>query len=190
MAQLNGGEVFPGRRCSNVWHGKGQFVFLFQKGNTMDIRSNLRRMALACGVAAAVATLAGCAAANKREVLSTTQVPPAIGPYSQMVAHGGTIYFSGMLPLNAQGTAIQGTTIEEQTRTVLEHIGSQLRSQGLSYEDVLSTSVFMKDLNEFAAMNKVYAEYFKTAAPARATVEVARLPRDVKIEISAIVGRR
>lgn len=153
-------------------------------------RSSPMRMVLACGTAVMAVVLTGCAAQNKREVLSTTQVPPAIGPYSQMVAHGSTIYFSGMLPLNAQGTAIQGTTIEEQTRTVLEHIGAQLRSQGLSYEDVLSTSVFMKDLNEFAAMNKVYGEYFKTAAPARATVEVARLPRDVKIEISAVVGRR
>ena len=153
-------------------------------------RSSPMRMALACGTAVMAVVLTGCAAQNKREVLSTTQVPPAIGPYSQMVAHGSTIYFSGMLPLNAQGTAIQGTTIEEQTRTELEHIGAQLRSQGLSYEDVLSTSVFMKDLNEFAAMNKVYGEYFKTAAPARATVEVARLPRDVKIEISAVVGRR
>ena len=122
----------------------------------MDIRSNLRRVALACGVAAAVATLAGCAAPHKREVLSTTQIYPAIGPYSQMVAHGNTIYFSGVLPLNAQGTAIQGTTIEEQTRAVLDHIGAKLKSQGLGYEDVLSTSVFMKDLNEFAAMNKVY----------------------------------
>ena len=156
----------------------------------MDIRTNLGRMALACGVAVTAAALVGCAAPNKREVLSTTQIYPAIGPYSQMVAHGNTIYFSGVLPLNAQGTAIQGDTIEEQTRAVLDHIGAKLKSQGLGYEDVLSTSVFMKDLNEFAAMNKVYGEYFKTGAPARATVEVARLPRDVKIEISAIVGRR
>ena len=156
----------------------------------MDIRTNLGRMALACGVAVTAAALVGCAAPNKREVLSTTQIYPAIGPYSQMVAHGNTIYFSGVLPLNAQGTAIQGATIEEQTRAVLDHIGAKLKSQGLGYEDVLSTSVFMKDLNEFAAMNKVYGEYIKTGAPARATVEVARLPRDVKIEISAIVGRR
>jgi reactive intermediate/imine deaminase len=148
------------------------------------------RLALAGAAAVLAAGLAGCAAPNKREVLSTTQIYPAIGPYSQMVAHGSTIYFSGVLPLNAAGNAINGTTIEEQTRAVLDHIGAKLKSQGLSYEDVLSTQVFMKDLNEFAAMNKVYGEYFKTAAPARATVEVARLPRDVKIEISAIVGRR
>ncbi|MDR0224855.1 MAG: Rid family detoxifying hydrolase [Burkholderiaceae bacterium] len=156
----------------------------------MGTRLNMGRLALAGAAAVLAAGLAGCAAPNKREVLSTTQIYPAIGPYSQMVAHGSTIYFSGVLPLNAAGNAINGTTIEEQTRAVLDHIGAKLKSQGLSYEDVLSTQVFMKDLNEFAAMNKVYGEYFKTAAPARATVEVARLPRDVKIEISAIVGRR
>jgi reactive intermediate/imine deaminase len=134
--------------------------------------------------------LAGCAAPGKREVLFTSQIYPAIGPYSQMVAHGNTLYFSGVLPLNAAGTAISGNSIEEQTHAVLKFIGAKLQSQGLSYEDVLSTTVYMKDLNEFGAMNKVYGEYFRTAAPARATVEVARLPRDVKIEIAAVVGRR
>jgi reactive intermediate/imine deaminase len=136
------------------------------------------------------AGLAGCAAPGKREVLFTSQIYPAIGPYSQMVAHGNTLYFSGVLPLNAAGTAISGNSIEEQTHAVLKFIGAKLQSQGLSYEDVLSTTVYMKDLNEFGAMNKVYGEYFRTAAPARATVEVARLPRDVKIEIAAVVGRR
>jgi reactive intermediate/imine deaminase len=156
----------------------------------MGIRLNMRRLALACGAGLLAAGLVGCAAPNKREVLSTTQIYPAIGPYSQMVSHGNTIYFSGVLPLNAAGNAINGTTIEEQTHAVLKFIGAKLQSQGLSYEDVLSTTVYMKDLNEFAAMNKVYGEYFRTAAPVRATVEVARLPRDVKIEVAAIVGRR
>jgi len=155
----------------------------------MDIRTPASRMA-AVAAAACVALLSGCAAPAKREVRSTDRIYPAIGPYSQMVSHGGTLYFSGVLPLNAQGTAVAGATIEEQTRAVLDFIGAKLRSQGLGYEDVLSTTVYMKDLGEFAAMNKVYAEYFKSQAPARATVEVARLPRDVKIEISAIVGRR
>lgn len=156
----------------------------------MGIRLNMRRVALACGAGLLAVGLVGCAAPNKREVLSTTQIYPAIGPYSQMVSHGNTIYFSGVLPLNAAGNAINGTTIEEQTHAVLKFIGAKLQSQGLSYEDVLSTTVYMKDLNEFAAMNKVYGEYFRTAAPVRATVEVARLPRDVKIEVAAIVGRR
>jgi reactive intermediate/imine deaminase len=156
----------------------------------MDIRIPAARTAAVAAAAACALLLAGCAAPAKREVLSTNQIYPAIGPYSQMVSHGGTLYLSGVLPLNAQGTAIVGATIEEQTRAVLDFIGAKLRSQGLGYEDVLSTTVYMKDLNEFAAMNKVYGEYFKTQAPARATVEVARVPRDAKIEISAIVGRR
>lgn len=152
---------------------------------------NTCRFTMVFGSVACALALAGCAApGGKREVLSTNQIYPAIGPYSQMVSHGSTIYFSGVLPLNAAGNAVAGATIEEQTRAVLDFIGAKLKSQGLGYEDVLATTVYMTDLNEFAAMNKVYGEYFKSAAPARATVEVARLPRDVKIEIAAIVGRR
>lgn len=156
------------------------------------MKKETRRFSMVLASVACALTLAGCAApgGGKREVLSTKQIYPAIGPYSQMVAHGNTIYFSGVLPLNAGGTAVAGGTIEEQTRAVLDFIGAKLRSQGLGYEDVLATTVYMKDLNEFAAMNKIYGEYFKSAAPARATVEVARLPRDVKIEIAAVVGRR
>ncbi len=154
--------------------------------NALNIRRGISLAVLLVGAAG----LVGCAAPGKKEVLSTHQIYPAIGPYSQMVVHGNTLYFSGVLPLNAAGTTINGNSIEEQTHAVLKFIGAKLQSQGLSYEDVLSTTVYMKDLNEFGAMNKVYGEYFRTAAPARATVEVARLPRDVKIEIAAVVGRR
>ena len=156
----------------------------------MGIRLSMRCVAMACGMGLMAAGLVGCAAPNKREVLSTTQIYKNIGPYSQMVSHGNTIYLSGILPLNMEGNAIDGTTIEAQTHAVLKFMGAKLKSQGLSHDDVLATTVYMKDLNEFAAMNKVYGEYFKNAPPARATVEVARLPRDVKIEIAAIVGRR
>jgi 2-iminobutanoate/2-iminopropanoate deaminase len=148
----------------------------------------LMRVAAICAAALAVTA---CTVPAPRAVLSTTGVPPAIGPYSQMISHGNTLYFSGVIPLNEAGSAVVGTSIEEQTHTVLRYIGVMLKSQGLEYADVLSSSVYMKDLNEFAAMNKVYGEYFKPGnAPARATVEVARLPRDVKIEIGVIVGRR
>lgn len=148
-----------------------------------------RLLALTASCVTALA-LTACAIPAKREVLSTTGVPPAIGPYSQMISHGNTLYLSGVIPLNTAGNAVVGTTIEEQTRTVLGYIGVMLKSQGLSYADVLSTTVYMKDLNEFAAMNKVYGEHFTSGAPARATVEVARLPRDVKVEIGVIAGRR
>lgn len=156
----------------------------------MSPRFSLTRLTgVAAGCAAAL-LLSACATAP-RTVLSTTGVPPAIGPYSQMIAHGNTLYVSGTIPLNEAGTAVVGTTIEEQTHTVLRYIGTMLKSQGLDYSDVLQSTVFMKDLNEFGAMNKVYGEYFKPGnAPARATVEVARLPRDVKVEIAVIAGRR
>ena len=122
-------------------------------------------------------------------VLRSDKIYPPIGPYSQMVGHGNLIYFSGFIALNQAGTAIEGATIEEQTRRVLDYIGAGLASQGLTFDDVLSSTVYMRDLDEFAAMNRVYAGYFRRNPPARATIQVARLPRDAKIEISIIAAR-
>lgn len=142
--------------------------------------------------AACVLVMGGCAAPGMggKEVLSTDQTYPAIGPYSQMIGHGRLIWFSGVIALNREGTALQGTTTEEQTRATLENIGLQLRSQGLDFVDVVSATVYMKDLNDFAAMNRVYGEYFRQAPPVRSTVEVARIPRDAKIEIAVVAARR
>ena len=136
----------------------------------------------------ATALLAGCAT-SERAIHATTQIYPAIGPYSQMVQAGNTYYLSGVIPLNKDGNAIVGATIEEQTRLVLQYIGEVLKAQGMSHANVVMSTVFMKDLNEFAKMNAVYAEFFKSAPPARATVEVARIPRDAKIEIAVIAVR-
>lgn len=147
---------------------------------------NFHRLTLAASVLS-VALLSACATGPGSKTIHTTNnVYPAIGPYSQMVQAGNTYYLSGVIPLNAAGNAVQGTTIEEQTRLVLDYIGAVLKAQGMSYSNVVMSHVFMKDLNEFAKMNAIYGEYFKDAPPARATVEVARLPRDVKIEISTI----
>jgi len=143
-------------------------------------------------VVAVLATLlGGCAVTggSAKQIHSTPDVYPAIGPYSQMVQAGNLYFLAGVIPLNKAGTAVQGATIEEQTRLVLDYIGAKLKSQGMSFDNVVMSNVFMKDLNEFAAMNKVYAEYFKSGPPARATVEVSRLPRDVKIEIAVIASR-
>ena len=137
---------------------------------------------------AATAFLAGCASSGKT-IHSTANVYPAIGPYSQMVQAGNTYYLAGVLPLNRAGTAIEGTTIQEQTRLVLDYISAKLKSQGMTLDNVVMANVYMKDLNEFAAMNAVYAEYFKTSPPGRATVEVARVPRDAKIEIAVIATK-
>ena len=136
----------------------------------------------------AVAALSGCAMTGKT-VHTTANVYPAIGPYSQMVQSGNTYYLSGVIPLNKAGNAVEGSSIEEQTRLVLTYIGEVLRAQGMSYDNVVMSNVFMKDLNDFAKMNAVYGEFFKTNPPARATVEVARLPRDVRIEIAVIATK-
>jgi 2-iminobutanoate/2-iminopropanoate deaminase len=141
-------------------------------------------------LAASAALLTGCAAPMAGKTIHTTNtVYPAIGPYSQMVQAGNTYYLSGVIPLNRAGNAVEGTTIEEQTRLVLTYIGEILKAQGMSHDNVVMSSVFMKDLNEFAKMNAVYAEFFKSAPPSRATVEVARLPRDVRIEIAVVATR-
>jgi 2-iminobutanoate/2-iminopropanoate deaminase len=145
---------------------------------------NLSRMMLATAVVA-VTALTGCATGGKT-IHTTDKIYPAIGPYSQMVQAGNTYYLSGVIPLNRAGNAVEGATIEEQTRLVLNYIGEALKAQGMGYENVVMSNVYMKNLNDFAKMNAVYAEYFKSNPPARATVEVARLPRDVLIEIAVI----
>jgi reactive intermediate/imine deaminase len=148
-----------------------------------------KHLLIALCIGASACALTGCATPHKT-VLSTDKIYPAIGPYSQMIGYGNLIYISGIISLNKTGTAIEGTTIEEQTKHVLDYIGAGLASQGLSYDDVLNSTVYMKDLNEFAAMNGVYGQYFKKDPPARATIEVARLPRDAKIEIAVVAGHR
>ncbi len=136
----------------------------------------------------ALAVLTGCASGGKT-IHTTDKVYPAIGPYSQMVQAGHTYYLSGVIPLNKAGNAVEGTTIEEQTRLVLNYIGEILKAQGMTHENVVMSNVYLKNLNDFAKMNAVYGEYFKTSPPARATVEVARLPRDVLIEIAVIATK-
>ena len=136
----------------------------------------------------ASAVLAGCASTAK-VIHTTTDVYPAIGPYSQMVQAGNLYFLAGVIPLNQAGNAIQGTTIEEQTKLVLDYIGAKLKSQGMTHDNVVMSTVYLKNLNDFAAMNRVYGEYFKTAPPGRATVEVARLPRDVMVEIAVIASK-
>lgn len=150
----------------------------------------MKRSPLALAALLSAALLAGCAMQGPlKQVHVTGDIYPAIGPYSQMVQTGNLIFLSGVIPLNKAGNAVQGTTIEEQTRLVLDYIGAKLKSQGISFENVVMSTVFMKNLNDFATMNKIYAEYFKAQPPARATVEVARLPRDVLIEIAVVAAK-
>ncbi len=130
---------------------------------------------------------AGEAQAQDRKVITTPNAPEAIGPYSQAIRAGKTVYLAGQIAIDPKTKQlIAGGSIEDQTKLVLENLKAVLAADGLTMDHVVSTTVFMKDLNEFGKMNDVYATYFKATPPARATVEVARLPRDVKVEIAAI----
>lgn len=124
-----------------------------------------------------------------REIITTDEAPAAIGPYSQAVYAGDFLFISGQIPLDPETGELVGEDITAQTIQVLDNIGAVLSAAGLNFEDVVKCNVFLTDLNEFGAMNRVYAEYFSIDPPSRATVEVSRLPRDVKVEISAIAVR-
>ncbi|WP_342451322.1 RidA family protein [Piscinibacter koreensis] len=133
--------------------------------------------------------MVGCGTMQK-EVLATKNAPEAIGPYSQAIKTGPMVFLAGQIPIDPKTNQLmKDASIEDQTKLVLENLKAVLESSGMTMEHVVSTSVFLKDLNDFAKMNQVYGTYFKTSPPARATVEVARLPRDVKVEISAIAVR-
>jgi len=126
---------------------------------------------------------------SQKEIISTRKAPAAIGPYSQAIRWNGMLFCSGQIPLDpATGAMVEGGIIE-QTERVLENLKAVLEAGGSSLEQVLKTTVFLKDLGDFAAMNQVYARYFgEERAPARATVEAARLPRDVRVEIECIAA--
>jgi len=121
-----------------------------------------------------------------KKQVQTDKAPKAIGPYSQGIIANGFVYCSGQIPIDPATGELNTGTIEEQTRLVLKNVGAVLEAAGSSYDDVVKTTVFLQDMNDFAKMNAVYAEFFKAPNPARAAVQAARLPRDVKVEIEAI----
>ena len=121
-----------------------------------------------------------------REPVKTTDAPAALGPYSQAIKAGGFVYVSGQVPIDpATGEFVAGG-IAEQTDRVLKNVAAVLEAAGSSLNQVVKTTVFLADMNEFAAMNEVYAKFFTEAPPARATVQAARLPRDARVEIEAV----
>ena len=120
------------------------------------------------------------------ETVSTESAPKALGPYSQALKVNGFIYCSGQIPINPATGSIEAQTIEEQTRQVITNLKNVLEAAGASLSAVVKTTVLIKDMNDFAALNGVYAEMFGETKPARSCVEVARLPKDVKVEIEAV----
>ena len=119
------------------------------------------------------------------KIISTSEAPAAIGPYSQAISNGGFLFVSGQIPLTAEGVLVEGG-IEEQARQVLRNLEAILVAGGSSLGSVLKTTVFIKDMNDFPKVNEIYAEVFGEHKPARATVEVSRLPKDVLIEIECV----
>jgi 2-iminobutanoate/2-iminopropanoate deaminase len=121
------------------------------------------------------------------QIILTDQAPAPIGPYSQAIKAGNTVYVSGQIPLSAAGQFVGEGDVSAQTHQVLKNLTAVLAAAGLQLTDVVKCSIFVKDLSNFAIINQIYGTYFDEAtAPARETVEVARLPRDVEVEISCI----
>ncbi|WP_066059255.1 2-iminobutanoate/2-iminopropanoate deaminase [Robertmurraya korlensis] len=119
------------------------------------------------------------------KIVQTNQAPAAIGPYSQGIVVNNMFYSSGQIPLTAEGDLLQGD-VKEQTHQVFKNLKAVLKEAGASLETVVKATVFIKNMDEFAAVNEVYGEYFSVHKPARSCVEVARLPKDVLVEIEVI----
>jgi 2-iminobutanoate/2-iminopropanoate deaminase len=121
-----------------------------------------------------------------REVIATNHGPKAIGPYSQAVKANGLLFLSGQIPLDPATQQLISGDVAAQTERVLQNLAGILKAAGSSLQQVVKTTVFLKNMSDFAAMNEVYGRHFTEAPPARSTVEVARLPKDVLVEIDVI----
>ena len=131
-------------------------------------------------------TLVGNAQSGGKRAVEAADAPKAIGPYSQAIIANGFVFTAGQVGADPKtGTLVEGG-IEPQTEQVLKNIESVLKAAGSSFDDVVKTTVFLADMNDFAKMNEIYAKRFRTPFPARSTVQVARLPRDAKIEIETV----
>ena len=124
-----------------------------------------------------------------KQVISTSNAPAAIGPYSQAIEVNGMVYTSGQIPVNP-ATGEIADSIEGQARQVMENVKNLLEAAGTSMGNVVKTTVFIKDMNDFGKINEIYAEYFEGACPARSCVEVARLPKDVLMEMEAVAAKQ
>ncbi len=120
-----------------------------------------------------------------RQIVATDRAPAAVGPYSQAVRTGDLLFTAGQIPLTPQGSLVEGD-VQAQTRQVMENLAAVLQAGGSGLDRVVKCTCFLADMNDFAAMNEVYGSYFAGDPPARSAVQVARLPRDVRIEIEAI----
>jgi 2-iminobutanoate/2-iminopropanoate deaminase len=123
-----------------------------------------------------------------REAVSSPQAPPAIGPYSQAIRVGSLLFVSGQIPLDPETGKMVDGDLPAQTHRVFKNLSAILAAAGATFDNVVKTTVYLADMNDFPAMNEVYATYFPAPAPARATVQAARLPRDARVEIDLIAS--
>ena len=121
-----------------------------------------------------------------KKIVETPLAPEPVGPYSQAVIAGKFVFTSGQIAINPATNDLVENNIQKQTKKVLENIGAVLQEAGTDFHNVIKTTVFLKDMNDFSAMNEIYQSYFATNSPARSTVEVSRLPKDVLVEIDCI----
>ena len=121
-----------------------------------------------------------------KKIIATTNAPAPIGPYSQAVMAGGFLFLSGQVAIDPTTSQVIVGSVEDETHQVMRNIQAVLTVYGMDFQHIVKTTIFLKDMNDFAKVNAVYGSYFKDAYPARETVEVARLPKDVKVEISVI----
>ncbi|MFH6984621.1 RidA family protein [Marinoscillum luteum] len=121
-----------------------------------------------------------------KTIINSPKAPAPIGPYSQAVLSNGVLYVSGQIPIDQATGQLVSTSIEDETRQVMKNLNYILEAAGASFANVLKCSIFIKDMGQFAQINAVYGEYFPENPPARETVEVSRLPKDVSVEISCI----
>lgn len=128
--------------------------------------------------------------ANNKAIINTAQAPAPIGPYNQAIKAGDTLYISGQIALSPQTGALVGGSVTDEARQVLDNLGAILAEAGYAFTDVVKTTIFLRDMGDFAAVNDVYGTYFAGQAPARETVAVAGLPKNVNVEISAIAWKK
>ncbi len=124
-----------------------------------------------------------------KNIISTSNAPAAIGPYSQAVEINGILFVSGQIPVNPKTGEVVNSSIEEATNQIFQNIGEILKTAGYTFADVVKTTVFLTDINNFAAMNGVYAQYFTEKQPARSAVAVNALPKNVPLEIEVIAAK-
>ncbi|MBL7902526.1 MAG: RidA family protein [Bacteroidia bacterium] len=119
-----------------------------------------------------------------KKVINTADAPAPIGPYNQAIIVGNTMYISGTIAMDLQSKQLVKTTIKEETKMVMDYIGAILKAGGCTFDNVVKSTIFLNDMNNFVQVNEVYASYFKGDFPARATIQAAKLPKDANVEIS------